>query len=164
MYITNGRVFGGTPNILIFWLCLNKFEYILLNNWQGINNSHRTIRLRFNEEKLFFVPKLSIALTCSGLVLSFTLVYHRRVCIFIVITDPRDAWNCLEPVSMSMNRQLWWSSLFGALFGSFFTQRRKKAHLQFCIHVDIVWIYYTVRPNKKETRFISEISSLPRKI
>ena len=24
--------------------------------------------------------------------------------------------------------------------------------------------YYTVRPNKKETRFIREISSLPRKI
>ena len=26
------------------------------------------------------------------------------------------------------------------------------------------WVTYTVRPNKKETRFISEISSLPRKI
>ena len=28
----------------------------------------------------------------------------------------------------------------------------------------IISLIYTVRPNKKETRFISEISSLPRKI
>ena len=26
MYITNGRVFGGTPNILIFWLFLDNLS------------------------------------------------------------------------------------------------------------------------------------------
>ena len=32
------------------------------------------------------------------------------------------------------------------------------------IFIQLQLIFYTVRPNKKETRFISEISSLPRKI
>ena len=26
MYITNGRVFGGTPNILVFWLFLDNLS------------------------------------------------------------------------------------------------------------------------------------------
>ena len=26
MYITNGKVFGGTPNILIFWLFLDNLS------------------------------------------------------------------------------------------------------------------------------------------
>ena len=51
MYITNGRVFGATPNISIFWLFLDNLS--ISDNWQGINNSHRTIELWFNEEKLF---------------------------------------------------------------------------------------------------------------
>ena len=35
--------------LVISW----QFEHFWANNWQGINNSHRTIKLWFNEEKLF---------------------------------------------------------------------------------------------------------------
>ena len=45
MYITNGRVFGGTPNILIFWLFLDNLSISEQTIDGGINNSHRTIKL-----------------------------------------------------------------------------------------------------------------------
>ena len=35
--------------LVISW----QFEHFWANNWQGINNLHRTIKLWFNEEKLF---------------------------------------------------------------------------------------------------------------
>ena len=52
MYNTNGREFGGTPNIWYFGYFLT-IEHFWANNWQGIYNSHRAIKLWFNEEKLF---------------------------------------------------------------------------------------------------------------
>ena len=36
-------------SLVISW----QFEHFWANNWQGINNSHRTIKLWFNEEKIF---------------------------------------------------------------------------------------------------------------
>ena len=35
--------------LVISW----QFEHSWANNWQGMNNSHRTLKLWFNEEKLF---------------------------------------------------------------------------------------------------------------
>ena len=43
-------------------------------------------------------------------------------------------------------------------FSPHFTMRNKIIHLNECMNED----YHTVCPNKKETRFSSEISSLPR--
>ena len=52
--------------LVISW----QFEHCGANNWQDINNSHRTIKLWFNEEKLFHlifhhIPKLSIGFNVS---------------------------------------------------------------------------------------------------
>ena len=52
MYITNGRVFGGTPNILIFWLFFDNFSISEQTIDRALNNSHRTIKLWFNEAKI----------------------------------------------------------------------------------------------------------------
>ena len=41
---------GGGPRA--FWYSISwQFEHFWANNWQGINNSHRTIKLWFTEEK-----------------------------------------------------------------------------------------------------------------
>ena len=51
MYITNGRVFGGTPNILIFWLFLDNLSISEQTIDRGINNTQIIIKLWFNKEK-----------------------------------------------------------------------------------------------------------------
>ena len=53
MYITNGRMFGGDPEYFDILVISWQFEHFWANNWQGINNSQKTIKLWFNEEKLF---------------------------------------------------------------------------------------------------------------
>ena len=42
---------GGPQAFWYFGYFLTIWAYIWANSWQGINNSHRTIKLWFNEEK-----------------------------------------------------------------------------------------------------------------
>ena len=74
-FITNGRVFGGGGGgdfehfdiLVISW----QFEHFWANNWRGINNSHKTINLWFNEKQNIsfdiqnYIPKLSIGFNIS---------------------------------------------------------------------------------------------------
>ena len=77
MYITYGRVFGGTPNILIFWVISWKWNIFGANNEQGIHSSYRSIRSGINKRKLSHlifcqIPKLSCGFKCeSGILLSY---------------------------------------------------------------------------------------------
>ena len=53
MYITKGRVFRGTPNILIFWLLLENLSISEQTIDGALIYIHcRTIKLWFNEEKI----------------------------------------------------------------------------------------------------------------
>ena len=65
MYIYQWQSVRGDPEhfdiLVISW----QFEHFWANNWQGINNSLRTIKLWFNEEEknsldFHHIPKLSI--------------------------------------------------------------------------------------------------------
>ena len=66
MYITNDRVFGGTPSILIFWLFLNNLSISEQTIDRAlINNSHRTNKIMIQWRKIIsfdfhHIPKLSI--------------------------------------------------------------------------------------------------------
>ena len=62
MYITNGKVFGGTPNILIFWLFLDNLSISEQTIDRALNNSYRTI-IQWRKIISFdfhHIPKLSI--------------------------------------------------------------------------------------------------------
>ena len=63
MYITYGRVFGGTPNILIFWVISWKWNKFGANNEQGIHSSYRSIKSGINKRKLSHLIFLSYTKT-----------------------------------------------------------------------------------------------------
>ena len=81
LHITNGRVFGGTPNILIFWLFLDNLNiseqtidraltihtelYIIMIQWRKV------ISFDFHH-----IPKLSIGFNSAEL----SFVELKRVC------------------------------------------------------------------------------------
>ena len=53
IYITNGRVFGGTPKILIFWLFLDNLSISEQTIDRALTIHTESIKLWVNEEKLF---------------------------------------------------------------------------------------------------------------
>ena len=93
MYITNGRVFGGTPNILIFWLFLDNLSISEQTIDRAINNSHRTIKLWFNEEKKFHLifttyQNYPLALNLDNYQCSFKhLNLHKFTLFFLRMTN-----------------------------------------------------------------------------
>ena len=57
----------GDPEHFYILVISWQFEHFWANNWQGINNSHRTIKLWFNEEKknsfdFHHIPNYQLAL------------------------------------------------------------------------------------------------------
>ena len=75
MYITNGRVFGGTPNIWIFWLFLDNFSI----SEQTIDRAltiHTELQNYDSMKKNNFhhIPKLSIGFKCS--------ILHLLICLY----------------------------------------------------------------------------------
>ena len=52
MYITYGRVFGGTPNILIYGLFLENESNLEVNNEQGIYSSYKSIKSCIDPKKI----------------------------------------------------------------------------------------------------------------